>query len=115
MSQTVTKKMGFTGVLTGQDVRVRRDLRDLSFLYFSVLSAFVLVCVALVFLWSRMTVVNTGYEISKANTARAALIDRNKRLRLEFMKLKSPERVEKIASKELGLVHPTGEQIVNIR
>ena len=115
MLQTSAKKMGFTGVLTGQDVKVRRDLRDLSFLYLSVLSAFVLVCVALLFLWSRMTVVNTGYEISKANTARAALLDRNKRLRLEFMKLKSPERVEKIASMDLGLVHPTGEQIVNIR
>lgn len=115
MSQTAARKMGLTGVLTGQDVKVRRDLRDLSFLYFSVFSAFVLICVALVFLWSRMTVVNTGYEISKANSVRAGLIDQNKRLRLEFMKLKSPERIEKIASTELGLVHPTGERIINIR
>ena len=76
MSQTAAKKMGLTGVLVGQDVRVRRNLRDLNFLYLSVLSAFVLVCVALLFLWSRMTVIKTGYEISKANSARAALIDR---------------------------------------
>jgi cell division protein FtsL len=115
MSRTAIKKMGLTGVLTGQDVKVRRDLRDLSFLYFSVLGAFILISVALLFLWSRMTVVNTGYEISKANSVRAGLIERNKRLKLEFMKLKSPERIEKIASGELGLVHPTGEQIVNIR
>ncbi|MFQ5735347.1 MAG: hypothetical protein ACE5GY_00615 [Thermodesulfobacteriota bacterium] len=107
--------MSLTGLLIGQDVRVRRDVKDLGFLYLSVASAFVLICVALLFLWCRMTVVNTGYEISKANTARAGLIDRNKRLRLEFMKLKSPERIEKIASSELGLVHPTGGQIVNIR
>lgn len=115
MSQTATKKMGVTGVLTGQDVSVRRDLRDLSFLYLSVLGAFILVCVALLFLWSRMAVVNAGYEISKANSVRNGLIEQNKRLKLEFMKLKSPERIEKIASGELGLVHPTGEQIVNIR
>ncbi|MBI5586912.1 MAG: cell division protein FtsL [Deltaproteobacteria bacterium] len=117
MSQTITKKMGITGpgVLTAQDVRVRRDLRDMSFLYLSFLTALAMVLIAGAFLWSRLTVVNLGYEISKANTSRSALIEQNKRLKFEFMKLKSPERVERIASDELSLVHPTGEQIINIR
>lgn len=117
MSQTITKKMGITGpgVLTSQDVRTRRNLRDLSFLYLSVLSAFAVAVIVGAFLWSRLTVVNLGYEISKASSSRSALIEQNKRLKFEFMKLKSPERIERIASEELNLVHPTGEQIVSIR
>ncbi|MBI5237180.1 MAG: cell division protein FtsL [Deltaproteobacteria bacterium] len=117
MSQTIIKKMGIgdAGVLTGQDVRVRRNLRDMNFLFLSVLAAFTFALVLFIFLWSRLAVVNIGFEISKANSTRAALIEQNKRLKVEFMKLKSPERIEKIASGELQLVHPTGEQIVNIR
>lgn len=117
MQQTLTnvKKAGFNAVLVGQDVRMRRNLRDMSFLYLSVLAIFALACVALAFVWSRMTVVNLGYEISRANSARAGLIEQNKRLRVEFMKLKSPERIEKIASGELGLIHPAGEQIISVK
>ncbi len=117
MSQILVsaKKAGFPAVLAGQDIRARRNLKDLSFLYLSILSVFVIACVALAFVWSRMTVVNLGYETSRANSARSGLIEKNKRLKLEFMKLKSPERIEKIASGELGLVHPTGEQIISVK
>ncbi|HAO94047.1 MAG: cell division protein FtsL [Deltaproteobacteria bacterium GWC2_56_8] len=116
MSETaVARKMSMQGVLTGQDVKVRRDLRDMSFLYLSILISFALIAVASAFVWSRLMVVNLGYEISKANSARGSLTEQNKRLRVEYMKLKSPERIEKIASSELGLIHPKGEQIVNVR
>lgn len=116
MSDTaVSRKMSMQGVLTGQDVKVRRNLRDMSFLYLSILVSFACIAVASAFVWSRMAVVNLGYEISRANTARASLIEQNKRLRVEYMKLKSPDRIEKIASAELGLIRPKGEQIVNVR
>ncbi|MBI5644401.1 MAG: cell division protein FtsL [Deltaproteobacteria bacterium] len=117
MSQTLTKKVTLSGagVLTGQEVRVRRNLKDMSFLYLSILISFVLIAVASSFVWYRMSVVNLGYEISKANTLRSNLIEQNKRLRVEFMKLKSPDRIEKIASGELGLIHPAGDQILNIK
>ncbi|MBI1910968.1 MAG: cell division protein FtsL [Deltaproteobacteria bacterium] len=115
MAETITRKMNFTGVLTGQDVRTKRNLKDMSFLYVSVLAAFAIVLIFFAFLWTRLMVVNIGYEISRANTARANLIEQNKRLRVEFMQLKSPERIEKIATGELGLVNPTGEQIITIK
>ncbi len=117
MSQTIIKKMGLAGpgVLTAQDVRTRRNVRDLSFLYLATLTALAMLLIAGAFLWSRLTVVNLGYEISKASTSRSALLEQNKRLKFEFMELKSPERIERIASGELSLVHPKGEQIINIR
>ncbi len=116
MADTILKRMGLsTGVLTGQDVRVRRNLRDMRFFYTAALTSFAVVIAIFAFLWSRLTVVNTGYEISRANSVRSALSEQNKRLRIEFMKLKSPERIERIASTELDLVHPTGEQIIKIK
>ncbi len=116
MAETIIKKMGLsTGVLTGQDVRIRRNPRDMRFLYAAVLSSFVVVTLVFAFLWTRVTVVNMGYGISQANASRAALTDQNKRLRIELLKLKSPERIERIATTELDLVHPTGEQIINIK
>ncbi len=116
MPQTIVKKVGLsTGVLTGQDVRIRRNPRDMGFLYAAVLSSFAIVAAVFAFLWTRVTVVRTGYEISRANAAEASLVEQNKRLRIEFLKLKSPDRIERIASNELDLVHPTGDQIVNIK
>src|SRR3989304_3716632 len=102
MAEVVSKKLEFPGVLIGEDVKAKRNLNDMSFLYVSVLAAVAIVLIVFAFLWSRLMVVNTGYEISKANTQRAALIEQNKRLRVEFMRLKSPERIERIATEELG-------------
>lgn len=115
MAEVVSKKLEFPGVLTAQDVRTRRDVKDLSFLYFSVLVAVAAVLIIFAFLWSRLMVVNTGYEISKANSNRASLMEQNKRLKLDYLRLKSPERIEKIATAELGLINSRSEQIVTIR
>lgn len=104
-----------SGVLGSQDVRVKRDLKDFTFFYAALVSGGVILIFAFAFLWSRMAVVKLGYEISKANSARAELSEKRSRLKFEYEKLKSPERVEKIAAHELGLIYPTGERIVNIR
>lgn len=115
MSHTITRKFDIPGVLTGQDVRVRRNLRDMRFLYGALVAVLISVAVLFGYLWSRLTVVNLGYEISKANSVRSSLVEQNRRLKIDFMKLKSPERIERIASAELKLVHPKGEQIIQIK
>lgn len=117
MEQTLGKKMVLAagGVLTGQDVRARRDLKDMSYLYSVLLTVLLCVAVILGYLWARITVVQTGYGISKANNERSALIEHNRRLKIEYAKLKSPERIEKIASAELNLQRPKAEQIVTLK
>lgn len=102
-------------VLKAQAVSVKRDLRDFTFLWAALISGGIALIVAFAFLWSRLSVVKIGYEISKADSSRLELTEKRSRLKLEYEKLKSPERVEKIAATELGLVYPTGERIVNIR
>jgi len=115
MRQRALKGFGAPGVLRRQRVGHRRNLRDLGFLYASVAASVALAAVVFVFLWSRLMFVNIGYEISKANSERSQLIEKNRRLRLEFMRLKSPERIEKLAIGRLGLVRPSKRQIVHTR
>lgn len=102
-------------MLSSQDVKARRNLKDMGFFYSAVLGVVVFAALASLIVWSRLTVVNLGYEISRADAERETLIERNKRLELEYMALKSPERIERIATKELGLVYPTEARIIRIR
>ncbi|MEK6790264.1 MAG: cell division protein FtsL [Deltaproteobacteria bacterium] len=102
-------------ILFGQDVRVRRNLRNMQFLYLAVVVSVLLLSAVMVFIWCRMKVVNIGYEISKASVEKKALIDKNNRLRIELGKLKSPERIERAAKAELGLIYPASERMVTVR
>jgi cell division protein FtsL len=108
-------RTGFPRVLKIQHVKSRRDLRDMGFLYISIVFSIIIVAVVFVYLGIRLAVVHTGYEISELNRSRAALVEKNRRLRVEFEKLKSPQRIERIATEELGLSYPTSEQIIRIK
>ncbi|MFQ5466209.1 MAG: hypothetical protein ACE5EI_09805 [Thermodesulfobacteriota bacterium] len=103
------------GALRGQDVKSRRNLRDMGFFYTAVISFSALFVLISVILWTRLMVVNIGYDISRTNAERGRLIEKNKRLTLELMALKSPERIERIAAGRLGLVYPSGSQIIEVR
>ena len=109
------RKAEFVTVLKSQNVRSRSDARDSRFVMTVVIAGGVVLAFAFIFLWSRMTAVKFGYEISKANATRSALVEKNRRLTLEHARLKSPERIEAVAASELGLIRPTGERIVNVR
>jgi cell division protein FtsL len=102
-------RTGFPRVLKIQHVKSRRDLRDMGFLYISIVFSIIIVAVVFVYLGIRLA------EISELNRSRAALVEKNRRLRVEFEKLKSPQRIERIATEELGLSYPTSEQIIRIK
>ena len=70
---------------------------------------------SLFYVWSRIQVIRLGYEISSALKAEKALIDANKRLRLEIATLKSYARIEKFAVEELRMAKPKPEQVIVIR
>jgi hypothetical protein len=108
MSQTIIKKMNLAGhgVLTAQDVRTRRNVRDLSFLYLAMLTALAMLLIAGAFLWSRLTVVNLGYEISKANTARSALLEAEQAPWFEVHGAEEPRKDREDRLRRLSLVHP---------
>jgi len=114
LSHAFTRRMGHGKALRGQRVKARRNPRELRFISSAALVAMVIVSVLFLYIWCRLTVVSMGYEISKANKDRSALLERNRRLKIEYMELKSPQRIERIATKELGLVRPSEGQLKRV-
>ncbi|MBI3399354.1 MAG: cell division protein FtsL [Deltaproteobacteria bacterium] len=101
--------------LSQQRIRQRNAAKESGFLFSAIKSIVVVLIVTLFYLWSRLAVVSLGYEIADANKERAELISLNKRLKLEILTLKSPERIEAFAGNKLGLVYPKREQIIMIK
>jgi len=70
---------------------------------------------SLFYVWSRIQVIQLGYEISNTLKEERALIEANKKLRLEIATLKSYVRIEKLAVEELRMAKPKPEQVIVIR
>lgn len=99
-------------LLIGQHIKTKKEVGGVTFLFTSFLASLIFLTVLSTCLWSRLTVVNLGFEISKAYKNKSLLVDKNRRFRIELMKLKSPERIEQIALTELGLVYPKNDQVM---
>ena len=67
------------------------------------------------FAWSRTQHRNTGYAISTQTAEYKKLTARQKTLKIEVAVLKSPQRIERIAQKKMGLKTPSQNQIITIR
>jgi cell division protein FtsL len=70
---------------------------------------------SLFYVWSRIQVIQLGYEISNALKVERTLTEENKKLRLEIATLKSYARIEKVAVEELKMAKPKPEQVIVIR
>ncbi len=121
MSHATTRRIGRgavskSGAARGARSRAgaRRNPRDIRFVSMAVLASLAVIGVLFLYIWCRLTVVSMGYDISRANMERSTLMEQNRRLKIEFMRLKSPERIERIAMTELGLVHPSEGQIIKV-
>jgi cell division protein FtsL len=102
-------------ILEIQSIRIRRDLKDTGFFYKAVVVVAFVGLLFFVYLQMRLTTVRMGYDISNANTERAILVDKNNRLKLEQARLMAPQRIEKIATEELGLSYPVARQIKRLK
>lgn len=68
----------------------------------------------LFFTWCRVQTIGAGYEISKETKRHQDLITLKNNLKVELARLKSPERIAKIAKNQIGLITPTREQMIII-
>jgi len=73
-----------------------------------------LVVVLLFSAWQHFEILRHGYQIEEINRERAAEEEVGRQLRLEIDTLKSPQRIEKLATERLHLVAPTSEEAVVI-
>jgi cell division protein FtsL len=67
-----------------------------------------------IYTWCRIQCVKTGYEISKETDNNLKLITLQKNLKIEIARLKSPLRIAKIATQQLGLIMPKSGQVIII-
>jgi len=89
--------------------------RSTNRIFFLILLLLFLISGSLFYVWSRIQVIQLGYEISNALKEERALAEANKRLRLEIATLKSYARIEKFAVEELRMAKPKPDQVIVIR
>jgi len=74
----------------------------------------VLVLVLLVSAWQHFELLRHGYQVEELQRQRAAEEDISRRLRLEIETLKSPKRIESLATQQLHLVTPGRDEAIVI-
>ena len=67
------------------------------------------------YVWCNFEGTRLGYDLSELKTEEMRLQEINRRLKVELATLRSPEKLETIAVRNLGMSHPTPEQIVTLR
>ncbi|MBI4211694.1 MAG: cell division protein FtsL [Deltaproteobacteria bacterium] len=67
---------------------------------------------ALGFVWTRVCVIQFGYEVTKLHKGVQQLIREREKMVAEVANLKSPARLERIAQEHLGMRKPTGTEII---
>jgi len=77
-----------------------RELRE--FLFYGA----AIVVPLLVYVWQRVEFLRASYEVEELKKQRQQLQEQNKQLGVERSFLLSPDRIERLARKELGLVDP---------
>jgi cell division protein FtsL len=60
--------------------------------------------------WCRVQHMKVGYQITQATDEQRQLVKIQNRLKVEIARLRSPERIAKIARTQLGLVPPKEDQ-----
>ena len=73
-----------------------------------------LVVVLLFSAWQHFELVRHGYLMERLQQDRATEEETNRHLKLEIEALRSPRRIEHIATKELRLIEPKAEQAIVI-
>jgi len=64
--------------------------------------------------WCGVQCIRTGYEITSALEEQQKLLNMKKNLNIEWVRLKSPEVLGKIAKDQFGLMVPAPNQIIII-
>ncbi len=108
-------KNGDRVLWTGEDSKVKPKGIKLNLLILSSLLMLFFIGGSLFYVWSRIQVIQLGYEISNVMKEERALTESNKKLRLEIATLKSFTRIERLALEELRMAKPRPEQVIVIR
>ncbi|OPY14785.1 MAG: Cell division protein FtsL [Syntrophus sp. PtaB.Bin001] len=80
-----------------------------------IIGAFVLMGVALVYVWSHLRMTGLEYKIAEEISLKERLLEEQRKIKVEIATLKAPGRIESIAREKLQMVYPQREQVINLR
>jgi cell division protein FtsL len=72
------------------------------------------VVILLMWTWQQFDILRHGYKVEEMQRERAAEEETARQLRLEIETLKSPRRIEELATQKLHLVAPTRDEAIVI-
>jgi len=93
-----------------QPARRRQKRRRASPAFY--LLGFCLVGLVLFHVWLRLQVVHMGYALSSTSKLHNQIVHENSELKVELATLTSPDRLEAMARRRLGLVPPEKGQVI---
>ena len=95
--------------------KVRRRQRNAKVIVASLFLMFVFIAELLFYTWCRVQCVRTRYEITEQTAKIQQLLALQDNLKIELARLRSPQRIAKIAKNQFGLITPTLKQTIVIK
>ncbi|MGE5751156.1 MAG: cell division protein FtsL [Nitrospirota bacterium] len=80
-----------------------------------VLIALLIISGLIMYVGGKVKIVRLGYQLEALERERRELERANRSLRIEASSLSSPARIEEIAIKRMGMIHPPKESLVMVR
>jgi cell division protein FtsL len=80
-----------------------------------IIFAIVLMFVALIYVGSHIRMTELEYNIATELNAKEQKLEEQKKLKLEYAMLKSPQRVESITRSKLQMSYPDNDQVIVIK
>lgn len=111
MARVLTPYVMGSELVRRQRAYTKDDLVKAKFLFRILFLVAFMAILCLFYIWSRVQIVQYGYDINSLKSRQHQLMEANKKLRLEVATLKSPPRVEKFAVEKLGMRPVMPEQM----
>ncbi len=115
MAEAISKRIPVSSIGREQEASSRLQGVNRTLVVAALAVALVFFACSLFYVWWHHQIISLGYEISQQSQEEQALLKQNKKLRLELAALKSPNRIESMALKELGFVNPQKEHLIIVR
>ncbi|MBE9547660.1 MAG: cell division protein FtsL [Proteobacteria bacterium] len=92
----------------------KKEDRDLK-LSTMIIVSLVLMTTALIYVWSHVHFTKLNYLIAEEMGIRDSLLEENRKLKVEYATLKSPQNIEAIARAKLNMYYPEREQVIFLK
>jgi cell division protein FtsL len=102
-------------------VQVMPDVREVRGTSFGtrystyIIVAIVLMIVFLIYIGSHTRMIALEYNVAAEMSAKEQMLEEQKKLKLEYAMLKSPQRIENIARTKLQMSYPESDQIIVLK